>query len=168
VRSPGCELPHRAFRRSNRPLTVRWVRLCACFALFASFSASPKNSSQGGAQSGAPQTPKIAAQQPFGQIDSAADDSIGPGDPLWQEKQLRLLNADRQKQLVADTNKLLKLARLLNAEIAGANPDSFTPDQLRRIAEIEKLAHSVKEKMATPVSGTPMLQPQPPLLPSMR
>jgi hypothetical protein len=116
--------------------------------------------SPGGAQNGPQQVPKIATQQPFGQIPSAADDNIGSGDPLWQEKQLRLINADRQKQLVADTNKLLKLAQQLNDEIAAANPDSLTPDQLRRIAEIEKLAHSVKEKMAASARITPPFPPE--------
>jgi hypothetical protein len=77
-----------------------------------------------------------------------------------------LLNAERQKALVADTNKLLKLVRDLDAEIGAANPDSLTPDQLRRIAEIEKLAHSVKEKMSTSVRGTTMDPLDPP--PRMR
>jgi len=103
-------------------------------------------------------------QQPFAQVPSA-DENVGPGDPLWQEKQLRILNADRQKELVADANKLLKLARELDAEIGSTNPDSLTPEQLRRIAEIEKLAHSVKEKMSTSVRGMPMFRPgRPPMM----
>jgi hypothetical protein len=118
------------------------------------------------AQSGAPPIPKSGIQQqPFSQL-PIGDDNVAPGDPLWHEKQLRLLNADRQKQLVADTNKLLKLAHDLDAEIGGTNPDSLTPDQLRKIAEIEKLAHSVKEKMSTSVSGAPQFRPEPP--PMMR
>lgn len=77
-------------------------------------------------------------------------------DPLDREKQLRALNADRQKSLVADTNKLLKLAGELNAEINSANTGSLTLDQLQKIIEIEKLAHSVKEKMRTSVRTTPV------------
>jgi len=60
---------------------------------------------------------------------------------------------------------LLKLANELNAEIS-ANPEALTPDQLRKLATIEKLAHSVKEKMSTPVAGNPMYQPPTP--PMMR
>jgi hypothetical protein len=60
--------------------------------------------------------------------------------------------------LVKDTNKLLKLARELDAEIGSTNPDSLTSDQIRRIEEIEKLARSVKEKMSTCVNGLPMYQ----------
>jgi len=82
------------------------------------------------------------------------------GDPsgapsLENERLLRALNADRQKSLVSDTNKLLRLVNELNAEIARANTGSLTPSQVRRVAEIEKLAHNVKEKMSTSVRGTP-------------
>lgn len=67
----------------------------------------------------------------------------------------RALNADRQKKLVADTIKLLNLATALNAELSSANAASLTPDQLRRVAEMEKLAHSVREKMGTAWSEPP-------------
>ena len=33
-------------------------------------------------------------------------------------------------------------------------PGSLTPDQLRKVAEIEKLAHSVKEEMRMSRTGT--------------
>jgi hypothetical protein len=115
------------------------------------------------AQNGSPPVSKNGMQQPFGRL-SSADDNIAPGDPLWQERQLRLLNVERQRALVADTNKLLKLAHELDAEISSANPDSLTADQLLKIAEIEKLAHSVKQKMSTPVRGAPVFQTEPPLM----
>jgi hypothetical protein len=118
-----------------------------------------------GAQNGSLTTQNGGTLRPYGQMPSA-DDNVSPGDPLWAEKQLRLLNADRQKAIVADTNKLLKLAQELDAEIGSTNPDSLTPGQLRKIAEIEKLARSVKEKMSTPVRGTPMFEPE--LPPRMR
>jgi hypothetical protein len=110
------------------------------------------------AQNGGPPIPRSGGQQ-----QSPFDDDIGQGDP-GAERQLRMLNAERQKELVADTNKLLKLAQQLNAEIGSTNPASLTPDQLHRIAEIEKLARSVKEKMSTSVRGGPMFQAQPPLI----
>jgi len=66
---------------------------------------------------------------------------------------LRALNAERHKSIVSDTNKLLKLARELEDEVSRTNPGSLTPDQLRKVAEIEKLARGVKDKMSTPVRG---------------
>ena len=68
---------------------------------------------------------------------------------------LRSQNADRQKSLVSDTNKLLRLTNELNTEIARTSPDALSDAELRKLAEIEKLAHSVKEKMSTSVRGTP-------------
>jgi len=85
--------------------------------------------------------------------------------PLDDEKTLNTLNADRQKALVSDTNKLIKLVNDLNAEIDRNHPESLTPPQVRKVAEIEKLAHNVKEKMSTSVKGTPAYQPPPVRLP---
>jgi hypothetical protein len=74
-------------------------------------------------------------------------------DSIEKERQLRALNAERHKSIVSDTNKLLKLARELEDEVSRTNPGSLTPDQLRKVAEIEKLARGVKDKMSTPVRG---------------
>lgn len=75
-------------------------------------------------------------------------------DPFQEERRLRALNAARQKSLVSDTDKLLKLARELNEEVNGTNPDSITQAEYSKAAEIEKLAHRVKEKMISPVQGS--------------
>ena len=74
-------------------------------------------------------------------------------DPVMMERRMRALNIERQKEMVSDTNKLLKLARELNAEVAGQKSDALTPDQLHKIAEIEKLARNVKERMTSAVGG---------------
>jgi hypothetical protein len=97
--------------------------------------------------------PQVIAQPSNGMGDTPA------GNPVQSERLLRALNADRQKSLVSDANKLLRLANELNAEIAQSNPDALTPSQLHKMAEIEKLAHNVKDKMSTSVRGTPALQP---------
>ncbi len=87
---------------------------------------------------------------------------MGPNDPLSLEKRLKALNAERQKAMIADTNKLVKLVAELSAETNEKHPGELEPDQLRQIAEIEKLAHSIKEKMCTSVRPAPMMvQPQP-------
>ena len=72
------------------------------------------------------------------------------------ERRLRMLNADRQKTMVSDADKLLKLAGQLNVEVSTANQGELTPAQLKKISEIEKLARKVREKMSTSVRGTPM------------
>ena len=84
----------------------------------------------------------------------------GPLDPMFAERQLRTLNAERQKSMVSDTEKLLKLAQELNAEIQTANPDI----EMRRISDIEKLARNVKQKMSTSLVGAPPFHdPAPPV-----
>lgn len=111
----------------------------------------------GGAQIG-PQQRQSAPGDPLsdssGQFDS--------GDPIAEERRMQALNADRQKSMVADTNKLLKVAGDLDAEIGRTNPEVLSANQLRKIAEIEKLARSIKEKMSTSVRGVPALR-QPPI-----
>jgi hypothetical protein len=68
-------------------------------------------------------------------------------DPVLAERRRTMLNIQRQKQIVADSQKLLKMIRELNDEVAASASGSFTPDQLQTLTEIEKLAHSVKEGM---------------------
>ncbi len=69
-------------------------------------------------------------------------------DPTMMERRLNALNRERQKEMISDTNKLLKLTMELNDEIAANNTGTLTWDQLHKMAEIEKLARNVKEKMA--------------------
>lgn len=90
------------------------------------------------------------------------------GDLAMEEKRLNALNTERQKNMIADTNKLLKLAAELNAEVNGKNLGQLTPDQLRKVAEIEKLAHSIREKMSTSVKPAPSMMDSGPLIPNMR
>lgn len=56
-------------------------------------------------------------------------------------------NRVREKQIVEDSQKLLSLAIAVKSELAQTPGDSLPPDTVRKINEIEKLAHKVKEKM---------------------
>ncbi len=78
----------------------------------------------------------------------ATIDSSDAQESIEAERRVNALNNERQKEMVSDTNKLLKLAKELNDEIAAKNAGALTLDQLHKIAEIEKLARGVKEKMA--------------------
>jgi len=112
----------------------------------------------GGTQNG-PQQPHGGLGQQMGQHGDDSLSDLGDQYPVEYEKRLRALNALRQKSLVEDTNKLLKLAAELNAEVSAAHPDALTLDQIHKLAEIEKLAHSVKEKMSTSVREPQGLPP---------
>lgn len=78
-------------------------------------------------------------------------------DPIFEHRRLHQLNVAKYKSITEKTEKLLKLITDLNAEVASTNPDSLTPEQLRKIAAIEKLARSVKDEMRTPLQVTPVL-----------
>jgi len=56
-------------------------------------------------------------------------------------------NQERQEALRRDTEKLLKLATELKNYVDKTNENVLSFDVVKKAEEIEKLAHSVKEKM---------------------
>ena len=56
-------------------------------------------------------------------------------------------NRDRQAQLQRDTDNLLKLANELKQYVDKSNENTLSLDVVKKAEEIEKLAHSVREKM---------------------
>ena len=61
--------------------------------------------------------------------------------------QARARNAERQKQLVADTQKLVALANELQTEVNQSTKDMLSLDVVRKADEIDKLARTVRDKM---------------------
>lgn len=73
-----------------------------------------------------------------------------PSDPMQRQrmdKMEKARNADRQKQLEQDTDKLLTLAKELKDEVDKSNKDTLSVDVVKKAAAIEKLAKSVKDRM---------------------
>jgi len=72
-------------------------------------------------------------------------------DPLTDahraEQQEAIRSTERQKRLVADTDKLLALATDLKEQVDKTNKNILSVDVIKKADEIEKLAHSVKERM---------------------
>ncbi len=114
------------------------------------------------AQNGVPYQPSQASPQ-FKLPRQASASEFDQPDPMMEQHRLKILNVARQKAMVSDANKLLKLVNELNDEIARNNAATLTPAQLRKVAEVEKLARSVKEKMVMPIVGldAPGLTPLP-------
>jgi len=56
-------------------------------------------------------------------------------------------NRERQAQLQRDADNLLKLATQLKQYVDKSNENTLSLDVVKKAEEIEKLAHSVKEKM---------------------
>lgn len=66
-----------------------------------------------------------------------------------KRKMMKEANKQRQAQIQKDTEKLLKLATELKEYVEKTNQDILSVDVVKKADEIEKLAHSVKEKMKT-------------------
>jgi hypothetical protein len=82
---------------------------------------------------------KPAAQQES-KPDDAATEKAAAAKPMTPEEA-------RQAQLVADTNKLLELSQELKAEVAKSSKDTLSLAVVKKAAEVEKLAKSLKERM---------------------
>ena len=74
----------------------------------------------------------------------------GPSDEprLRMEREMaKKANLERQADLKRDTDKLLKLANELKEYVDKTNEGTLSVDVVKKAEEIEKLAHSVKDKM---------------------
>jgi hypothetical protein len=68
-------------------------------------------------------------------------------DNMRRAEQRRMQMSERQKRLVEDTDKLLALTTALKEQVNESNKDILSVDMVRKAEEIEKLAHSVKERI---------------------
>jgi hypothetical protein len=92
----------------------------------------------------------MPAQQPPPPGPTLGGPPLGIAEPIpseMQEQQARARSSERQLRLVADTDKLLALATELKQEVSKTNKDVLSVDVVKKADEIEKLAHSVKERM---------------------
>lgn len=89
-----------------------------------------------------PRAPYVQNRKPF--------DDQGP---FPSHRQFEKLNVERQRQLVVDTAKLLKLVEEFNAGVQQGKESDPHGVQMRRLAEIAKLARSVREKMTYGLGG---------------
>lgn len=86
--------------------------------------------------------PQVQQQSPF----------PGPSDTDPERARIvhdmeKKANEQRQAQLKKDTDQLLKLATELKAYVDKTNENVLSLDVMKKADEIEKLAHSVKDKM---------------------
>lgn len=64
-----------------------------------------------------------------------------------KKKKFDAANIERKRQLDEDTALLVRLAGELKSEAGSSAPDVAGPELLRRLEEIERLAHNVQQKM---------------------
>ncbi len=100
----------------------------------------------GAGQNAPPQQPQLPPVIPHISFPGAGGgyDGISPG---VQRQQAIARDKERQQRLVEDTNKLLELATDLKTQVDKTNRGIMSIDVIKKAEEIEKLAHSVKERM---------------------
>ena len=124
--------------------TVRTIMVAGFLSLGAVICAAQKPTA-GTAAGGQTGTHQSGSTTPASTGTPSLLDSLPPSPFPDTSKQKR--NDERQRRIVSDTQKLLALTSQLKAEVAASGADAMTPEMLRQMDEIEKLAKSVKDKM---------------------
>ena len=98
---------------------------------------------------GAGQRPLPPAPPPGADIGAAPADADDARERLSHEM-AKKANEERHAALKNDTDKLVRLAVDLKAYVDKSNEHILSVDVVKKAEEIEKLAHSVKDKMKGP------------------
>lgn len=127
-----------------RPKPLPAVLISSLFALLIAGPALAQEASSSSAQTApaASSEPAQQKQDPAPKIDpSQAQKAAAAGDKAMTPEEAR------QAQLVADANKLYELAQELQTEVAKSNKNTLSLAVVKKAAEVEKLAKSLKERM---------------------
>jgi len=96
-----------------------------------------------GASAQGSRLPPIQSPVPPDQTPQAEDDAKAK----MEREMAKKANQERQAALKKDTEKLLRLATELKDYVDKTNEHMLSMDVVKKAEEIEKLAHSVKDKM---------------------
>jgi len=104
----------------------------------------------GMAQLNAPISTQLPAGGAIGNEDRRFPDEQPYATREIQERQMKRLRQEHQKELIDDTARLLQLATSLKAEVdKGIQPTTLPTDVLKQTDEINKLAKRVSERIKT-------------------
>jgi hypothetical protein len=71
-----------------------------------------------------------------------------------KKKHFDAANLERMHQLADDTALLVKLAHELNTEIGKTSDEALSSDLMKKLEDIERLAHNVQQKMKLTVGAS--------------
>jgi hypothetical protein len=148
-------------RYSTRGIRIALWLSCICILFAASVTVYSQSSNSQAPQTPSPNPPpKPSGVSPPGAnpVPEAKPAPDANGQPEARDNETKqqtsaVSDAERKKQIADDSAKLLKLATDLKAEVDKTSKDTLSVNVIRKADEIEKLAHSVKEKMK-PAAGT--------------
>ena len=85
----------------------------------------------------------LGSMRVWGQMSGIPDEAR-----LTQQQQNKLLLANRQKRMVADTNRMAVLINGLQTQMSHSTPGTFmSVDMIKQADEIEKLALDLKNRL---------------------
>ena len=87
-------------------------------------------------------------------------------DPAEQQRELQALNAERHKSMTSNAKKMVEIAQALDDEVSKKNPDSLTPDELSKVAQIQKLARNIKSAMSSTARNPSVIPTAPAPIPA--
>ena len=90
---------------------------------------------------------EITTAPPGFPVTGHANPNADPALHRMTEHMARERNVQRQKQIVADTDRLLNLARELDNAVSHSTKNTLSIDVVKKADEIEKLAKTIKQKM---------------------
>jgi len=96
-----------------------------------------------------------SAEHPLGQTGQTSGDPHTPLDKgmeqsnhdRFEEQAAKARTSERFKRIQSDTEKLLQLSTELKVDVDRSTKNEMSMDVIRKAAEVEKLAHDVKERM---------------------
>jgi hypothetical protein len=133
-----------------------WVRGLVCLAVVTSlsFAAGFPQSQVGNGLPYPPPSPGVVPMNrtanPTADANRLMEDSMKQQNDL---KRFELMNVQRQKEMTSETAILIQLANQLKTETDKGTPDTDSMIEIRKAELIEKLAHSIQNKMRATVSN---------------
>jgi hypothetical protein len=117
--------------------TLRTAFVLFACAIGAMAQNSPDNQTASPPSASAPPSPAASIQS----------DAKKPPETPAPATQAVVVTDPRQAQIIADSQKLLKLSQELKAEVAKSNKDTLSVTVIKKAEEVEKLAKTLKDEM---------------------
>lgn len=152
VKSTVLEARLAGARHVRRSWKIHGGRACACLAVMAALNGTAQSPNT-------PLPPGGALRQDRADIAGSinwtpdANDQMRMSEQQAKQRNFAAANAERKRQIADDSARLLKLATDLKAEVDKTTKDTLSLNVIRKADEMERLAHSVKEKMKLAVGA---------------
>ena len=133
-------------------MRMAWRLSCACMLFVLPVPAGTQNNSQTPLSNPVPRPTGVLLPEANRPLD--ANQQMEMRQQQEKKQNFEAANIERKKQIADDSAKLLKLANELKTEVDKTTKDTLSLSVIRKADEIERLAHSVKEKMKLTVGGS--------------